>query len=122
MKKVKVLLIALVMSIALTGCSPYDFGDKVTEFTTNLERTFTEYREKAKVKWAEFLEKFDIEKGNVENFWDDRNLDEKDDNISEDANTEEVIEDVTNIEGWDSSIERQQREEEQKKQEENTDN
>ena len=49
-------------------------------------------------------------------------MDEKDDNISEDANTEEVIEDVTNIEGWDSSIERQQREEEQKKQEENTDN
>ena len=113
MKKIISVCMIFVLCLSLTACSPYDAGDKVTEFTTNLERKFTEYREKAKVKWDEFLDRFDLEKDNVETLWNDRNLDEKDDNISEDANTEEIIEDVTNIENWDSSIEQEQRQQEE---------
>lgn len=108
MKKIKSICILLLLSLCLTACSPSDAGDKVTDFTNDVERKFTEYREKLKVKWDEFIEKFDIEKENVETLWNDRNLDKEDDNVSEDVNTEEVIEDVSNIENWESSIEKEQ--------------
>ena len=84
-------------------------GDTVTEVTTEIERKWTEYRELLKVKFDEFMEGFNLEKNNVENLIKDMNLDKPDDNVSDDVNTEEVIEDVSNIENWDSSIEQEQR-------------